>query len=90
MPDPATHEGPGAPVTLVPVNGTTLPGHLVLPPSPIGLALIARLEHGGPASEAYGAIGLRASRAQITRRRGVRMERLLLRGRTRREGPQGA
>jgi putative phosphoribosyl transferase len=56
MPDPATHEGPGAPVTLVPMNGTTLPGHLVLPPSPIGLALIARLEHGGPASDAYGAI----------------------------------
>lgn len=57
MPNQATHEAAALPpATLVPIDGKSLPGQLVIPPSPIGLALVARLEHGGPASGAYEAI----------------------------------
>ncbi|MGZ6124620.1 MAG: hypothetical protein ACXWLR_06645, partial [Myxococcales bacterium] len=56
MPDLAMHDNGGPPVTLIPANGRQLPGQLTVPPSPIGLAMIAKLEHGGPAAEAYAAI----------------------------------
>ncbi|HTO99212.1 MAG TPA: hypothetical protein VMK66_19330 [Myxococcales bacterium] len=55
MTDPATQEA-GDPSVLVPVDGTPLLGQLFLPPSPVGLALIAKLEQGGPAAEAYAAM----------------------------------
>jgi dienelactone hydrolase len=56
MQDAATLDALGPPVTLVPVNGSSLQGQLAVPPSPTGLALVARLEHGGPASDAWAAI----------------------------------
>lgn len=56
MPDAATFDAGGPPVTLVPVNGTSLQGQLAVPPSPTGLAVIPKLERAGPASEAYAAI----------------------------------
>jgi hypothetical protein len=55
MPDPAK-QGVGDPPVLVPVDGTPLPGQLSIPTSPIGLALVARLEQGGPAAQAYAAM----------------------------------
>ena len=54
MPDRATHETAGLPsAALVPIDDESLPGQLVIPPCPMGLALVARVEHGGPASAAY-------------------------------------
>jgi dienelactone hydrolase len=56
MPDAATPDAGGPPVTLVPVNGASLRGQLAIPPSPMGLAVIAKLESGGPGPDAYAAI----------------------------------
>jgi hypothetical protein len=56
MPDLVTHDARGAPLTLVPSAGTRIPGQLLVPSSPIGLALIATLEDEGPEADAYSAI----------------------------------
>ncbi len=58
MPEPSIHDANDPAVAMVPVDGTSLLGQLAVPPSPIGLVLIPRLDHGGPPEAAYAAVAL--------------------------------